>query len=243
MLAWAVVLPAVVFVATKHIWFDTISSGEKAIFWTNVSVAIGTLALAVATVWNISQTNKVIAGEDRRHQQQFAPLVQFNDYTHGGNDFQSGFSAVNIGNGLAIDITVEVRGLHRFDAPIQFEVTSDEWAAELAEKPNVTWTYRDGRRFAYDIEPRSVAFEGRYTLSALRAGDPYATLYDKRIEDKTSWHGRIEYEHVELTYYDMFGNKYSTIYRDPDIATYKWCRPAHLAMRLPFAVARGKADN
>lgn len=45
--------------------------GDLSSMW----VAAGTLALAGMTWWSVSRTNAVISGEDRRHQQGFAPLL------------------------------------------------------------------------------------------------------------------------------------------------------------------------
>jgi hypothetical protein len=228
---WAVILPVAIFLATKHLWFDNISNGDKAMFWTNVFVAIGTLALAIATTWNIRQTNKVIAGEDRRHQQQFAPLVQVNDYTHGGTDYQSGVTAFNIGYGLAIDVQVVVRGTQYFNDPIEVEVSPEEFKTRLAAAVGgLSYTNRDGRRFINELVARSAPFDAVYLCSAIKAGDANARFYDKRIEDKLSWSGRIEYDDVTITYFDMFGNRYQTIYKDREIATYSWRRPVNLEM-------------
>jgi hypothetical protein len=96
-----VVLLVLVFELTHPAWYDKIEPGDKAIFWTNVLVALGTLALAGVTYWNVRQTNFVIAGEERRHQQQFAPLVELYR-SQNAIDYQ------NIGTGLALRIHIMI---------------------------------------------------------------------------------------------------------------------------------------
>jgi hypothetical protein len=115
-LAWLFVGTIVTFAATKHLWFDPLRAGEKALFWTNVLVAFGTLALALVTVASMLGTRAVIRGEDRRFQQSLAPYVTASFYTA---DLDSpkreevrGFNLRNTGYGMARNIRVRIKAYY-----------------------------------------------------------------------------------------------------------------------------------
>jgi hypothetical protein len=225
-----------VFIGTKRAWFDGISSDSKALFWTNVAVGFGTIALASVTYWNIRQTNKVIAGEDRRHQQQFSPLVELYDYRAAdkmGNSY--GFGAVNIGNGLALNVVIRIDATLHFTEQSRVEISEDERAQLRAEAFSQGTGYQDivlgGKYYKYVNTPSSKPLSLLYECSAIKASKAYVYFPCELVAEKVGWSERLEYRSVVLEYDDMFGNKYGTVYQDSALARYQWLQPDHL--RIP----------
>jgi hypothetical protein len=110
LVAWVVVVAVVTFISTKRLWFDGLHPGEKALFWTDVAVAAGTLALAIVTVASVLETRAVIRGEDRRHQQGYAPFLTLGDHFNTGADYENGYTLWNKGDGIALNVSFQVRG-------------------------------------------------------------------------------------------------------------------------------------
>ncbi len=74
----------------------------------NVWVAVGTLFLALITWWSLSQTRAVIAAEDRRHQQGFAPLLTIAQTE--SSDGRIRMTVSNVGHGIAQRVLVQLSG-------------------------------------------------------------------------------------------------------------------------------------
>jgi hypothetical protein len=74
----------------------------------SVWVAVGTLLLAIATAWSVWETRLVIRGEDRRHQQSFAPSVRLIGPQGYGNSNRFWYVIKNKGFGLANDVSVSL---------------------------------------------------------------------------------------------------------------------------------------
>lgn len=226
LIAWLVIIVVVSFVATKHIWFDALKDSDKALFWTNVAVAIGTLALAGVTWWNVRQTSAVIASEDRRHQQGFAPLVELDEP---GSAFDGAFSVRNIGYGLALNVSINIDGKLTFESPYEVEVP-DEEADEILRAGGVI-TNSGGKCYKTLRKQDTERFYVGYLLSALKSDATPAPLSYDRIRELHYWKPKIEYDRVTLTYQDMFGNEYATIYETDSLQYYSWQQPRHLAIR------------
>lgn len=98
-IAFWIVFPgiAVLEVANPH-WYYGFQRGD----WINLGVAVGTLALAGITAWNVAVTRDVISAEDRRHQQSLAPIV--NAWPHLTKQKGWVLEFVNMGPGPALNI-------------------------------------------------------------------------------------------------------------------------------------------
>lgn len=64
----------------------------------------------MATFWSVWETRLVIRGEDRRHQQGFAPLLTLADHTNSGAHYEQGFTLWNEGQGIALNVRFHARG-------------------------------------------------------------------------------------------------------------------------------------
>jgi len=111
---WALLIPIIAFLATKHLWFDSISADNKPIFWANVAVAAGTLALAIATVVSVSETRAVLAAEERRYQLAKAPMLHHRRFeqvdVRGGYHTDICIVITNSGLGIARELRGHVEG-------------------------------------------------------------------------------------------------------------------------------------
>ena len=233
LLFWGVLIGASAFLLSKKLWFDSIAPGDKALFWTNLAVAVGTLTLAAVTYWNVTQTNRVIAGEDRRHQQQFAPLIVLYDYTEPdkmGNRY--GFGISNIGLGLAIDIVVAIRATLYFETPVMKFLSPEDLERLKAEAVSKGggWSYQSSgdKPFVWEQRSESEPIAPTYSCSALNISGGVTYFSNTEVESKIQFHGRLEYSSVGCTYTDMFGNAYRTVYNANDLDSYEWVRPKHL---------------
>lgn len=219
LVAWGLIIAVLTFVFTKHLWFDLLSPDNKALFWTNVFVAVGTLALAVVTVVSLFQTRAVIFGEDRRHQQGFAPLLTLSDHFNSHEEYQPGYTLYNIGKGIALHVSVRVAGeatTTTYDLPpgATFFPTEDERKAFL-KKHAVT---------------KSTEIDDSYDCSALTDGG--STFFVQQFfVDSFPIITNVQYSKCSILYSDMFGNRYSTVYDDDRLGKYRWIQPKHL--RIP----------
>lgn len=219
--AWVFVTAVILFFATKHLWFDSLQAGEKAIFWTNVAVAFGTLALAVVTLASVLETRAVLRGEDRRHEQSYAPFLTLGDYLNTDEKYEGGYTVRNSGMGIALSITFEVRGrvtVASFDfppGPVDAPMTTIEEQTAYREK------YKELNDFDIsDQESLSASFPGGYdTFSQEILKSPPGPLAE--IEDVT-------YSHCVLRYHDIFGNRYETRYTDDRLDRFDWVQPVNL---------------
>jgi hypothetical protein len=75
----------------------------------SVWVAVGTLLLAVATAWSVWETRLVIRGEDRRHQQSFAPMLKL-VWREGSKANEFHYLILNDGMGMAVNISLDYSG-------------------------------------------------------------------------------------------------------------------------------------
>lgn len=196
LVVWVALLLAALFIATKHLWFDAMQTGEKASFWVSLSVAAGTLLLAAVTWWNVRQTSRVIAAEDRRLMQSLAPLLllqlHISGFEYGPQEFFGGFTVKNHGEGLAREISIAVRYFQTYssESPKTHELTDSVDA--LAER-----------------EEKKI-YLGQYS------------------EDETWDLDGVTFDEMRVTYLDMFGNSYSTIYSG--LHSYRWQPPSHLTI-------------
>ena len=195
----------VAFVCTHRLWYDGLPSNEKVNFWNEALVAYGTLALAVVTVASVLETQTVIRGEDRRHQQGFAPLLLLK---FDKKDGAFKFIVSNVGLGIALKVLVLVTG--------EFEPTQHISAGTggvFQERPNIE--IPDGSR--------------THHLGALPMGGEAPVWVPGWQTD----YGKINVTDARLEYSDMFGNEYVTAYRsctrDPN--DFRWERPAALRFR------------
>jgi heme exporter protein D len=183
----------IAFASTKHVWFDTIPAGDKALFWTNVAVAAGTLALAVVTVASVLETRAVIRGEDRRHQQSFAPMLQLEwRERSGANTFP--FALANKGMGMAINAITRVQG------------TAFGSRLEKEGDPPILSQVRVSKEFAGTYKASQVALDGEVIFAVV--------IEAAEVKGHREGYGDAHPKLVLIEYEDMFGNIYKTSYAD-----------------------------
>ena len=201
LIAFIVVFASVVFAATKHIWFDGILPDNKALFWTNVAVATGTLALAAVTVVSVLQTRALIGGEDRRHQQGFYPLVEFAEERT--KSLAHGIHFHNLGKAVARRIHLECGGYWIEDFYSEIE--------------------RDGSPVMSVTSQQKHRFKEQYNVPALMEGKDIFVPMTRYMANTfiTSTH----YDRATIQYQDIFGNPYETVYESSDLSRYDWIQP------------------
>jgi len=179
----------------------------------SVWVAGGTLALAVVTWWNVYQTKAVVAGEDRRHQQSFLPIVEYMFFDT--SEVQNGFIhlvASNIGSGPALDIRARLQG----SATIRFGV------------PTQTGIEDQDHNYAFD----QLKFERSAGAPHISPNDSFvvtaADFHLTRYARGTLLPGTISVTSAEISYADVFGNRYKTIYDDFRSRKYHLEQPENL---------------
>lgn len=205
------------FTATKHLWFDALPAGDKTVFWTNLGVAAGTLALAFVTWWNVRQTSLVLSAEDRRMQQRFSPYLtaRFNTVTSEEEpDAYNivGFRITNSGYGIARDVHVCVEAIaanYNSEKPLSQRIES--------AKP-----YLEGHW----------VLETTYDVIAEKTTVPASTSHStyKNREYTTPDYATTLVVEARIRYVDMFGNRYETVYVDWDRRESRWITPEHLRL-------------
>lgn len=178
--------------------FTTSSPETKASVW----VAIGTIALAFVTAASILQTRILVAAEDRRHQQTFVPLLELHAKANQQMRSITSFDLVNIGPGVALNISVRLKGY-----------------SEIPEYANRSAT---GEAIQTGIKVVDINCE-RF-CSAVGPKDSVT------ITDDLFAHGNVSSEMArfklaEVRYNDMFGNRFVTTYQDERLTKYHWGEP------------------
>lgn len=175
---------------------------------TNVTVAIGTLALAYFTWQSVSKTNDVIRGEDRRHQQQYAPLVIMRSQTIENGKLK--FFTDNIGMGMARNVVISA---------------------------NIDWTSSEFQSGIAPLTPyppiQNIAVpQQQLDVIPTRPAD-IAHLNVPMIDVPQHYNG-YRIHRVEFAYTDMFGNSYKTTYEDWHAnQRFTWDQPAPLTPATP----------
>lgn len=202
----------IAFVATKHRWYDTLTPDDMVLFWTNLTVGLGTLLLAGVTVRSVLETRAVVRAEDRRMQQGFAPYLTASFRRGEGAESSCiiGFAIKNEGYGLARNIQVEAT-YYSYESEGDPEETTIDRVAEAK-------TYG----------------KGPYTLAAAcevvpEKGERVAYIdYSPYYPDAMVRDSEAVVEKATLRYQDMFDNHYETVYTDWYQRDSKWLPPASL---------------
>lgn len=206
MVVWIVIALLIVFEATRVFWYDPIEKpSDRALFWANALVALGTLALAATTAWQASLTRSVLRGEDRRHQQGFIPIVEMRIFLESGAVPTLAVRFTNVGKGPALNVIAVLSGTIS----------------------NVRFSYipaagdREG-----EYPPGETAFipvSGSAYLALLpdpAAGEQYGrtVLFEKALFDAPRpvqfLEGAVSLDGISLSYRDLFDNEYETVYTD-----------------------------
>ena len=198
-------LSACLIIAALFMQFFTCwDAGTKA----SVYVAIGTIGLAVATFWSVYQTRAVISGEDRRHQNAYAPLVVCQGFPYeSGSPTQNRFLACllrNDGMGMALNITVDVKG--------------------RIQKRESTPGLGEGQHHS------DFTANGTAALIPNRKDEHWASIFMLTLPDGFL---ALDIHRVAIQYEDQFGNLYETLYQDwqakPGPAAFdEWRQPQYL---------------
>ncbi|MHB1550633.1 MAG: hypothetical protein ACYCX6_05510 [Vulcanimicrobiaceae bacterium] len=172
----------------------------------NLGVALGTIALAFFTWESVRKTNAVIASEDRRHQQGFAPLLVAQDVPGSGS---VRITLANLGMGMARNIAVYVIGTHSGSNFKQGVVPMTNWEP-------IAGGVREG---LFSVIPQPpIALSKLQDAPLEETLGPGNKQYDRFIAKQ-----------VFLAYEDMFGNHYSTTYDDFETdKSFEWVQPDNL---------------
>jgi len=175
----------------------------------SVWVAIGTSALALVTWWSVLQTRKVIAGEDRRHQQSFVPIVKIDEPPRIDIYGWASLWSANAGRGPALAVRARLTG----------------WVF-------ATFYSKSGNRDQnYSID--HLVFEISVASTGSRTDDHFNLI---ARDDNLKQYDKIDIKETvisaaEIEYCDLFGNKYKTIYDDFGLKRFHIEQPEHL--RIP----------
>jgi hypothetical protein len=200
---WVLFLSCAVFQVSRYSWYDLWPIEARINFW----VAVGTIALALVTTFSLFVTNAVVSAEDRRHQQGLAPVVTLSAIRGYYNDdvrnprTLEGFAVSNVGLGPALLVTIEAT-LETAPSPFN-ESSSERFVAHVSALPSGANqnVINETWRFDEDEPPPYPRLEG------------------------------LCYMNVQLSYTDIFGNSYKTIYLDEHLSQYHWDPPNSLFTR------------
>ena len=165
------------------------------------TAVLGTLALAFFTRESVRRTDDVIQGEERRHQQSFAPLIDCI-----GAEVVESLVQVrlnNAGGGLALNLAIRVFG----------NWSSKEFRPQVS--PLTPWP---------DVEA-----EYSTLVSVVPLRHDYAvkkvTMSGASPEKHYTVFTALQ---VFMSYEDAFGNSYSSVYDDFSTGLLNWKRPTAL---------------
>jgi hypothetical protein len=200
---WRLILVAVgslvvVAVISTYPCFD---ASTKANIW----VAIGTLVLAGTTVSSLHQTRLIVAADERRHQQSFAPMLVLENVRNEEERVAADIS--NRGLGLAKKVLV------LFERGSEFRSAGASIAGPRGptQMPSVLPIPDSSGNAFHHISV--IAKDGRTGL---------------RVPQPPGW--MLFVGRVRIEYSDMFGNEYVTLYRayTDDINDMIWEQPQQL---------------
>lgn len=182
----------------------------------SVWVAIGTIALAGVTTWSVLQTQAVIASEDKRLQQSLAPyLTATLVFSNEDEEFETAIVGVvlrNSGQGMASTVHIVLSAYFA-----EFIENDDDARATLA---------------AFKEQGKRPFFRTSYVDAIAEKEQQTARFWDD------DWDGRYPsasgtlIEAIEISYQDMFGNPYKTVYEWYPVA-HHWVRPEALRAMTP----------
>lgn len=246
LLCWGILLLTAVFIGTKHEWFDAIAEGEKALFWTNVFVAGGTLLLALGTFASLGELyesriqgsrpkiallppaepfNAEIKFQRAAPHLRFIMLRQTGVAHESSDDFAydlDGFMIRNVGFGPAFDVRVAWRLV-----PDRFEqiVNSADFFPEL--RPRLTRQGLEIGTTAYNVHyfPEQLFSVCAHTATSEPVQSPGALAlrflinFFFRTIDEVMGHNSSLFIDVHISYSDINRIEYRDIYRiTPQIA-------------------------
>jgi hypothetical protein len=192
------------------------SADAKPLFWANVAVAAGTLALAFVTWWNVRQTTLVVTSEDRRMQQGFAPYLTATFKTAPGEEGIpdeydiTGFIITNSGYGIARNVSIHVGA---YSVPYSPGNHASAERVKMAEGAGrARWTLNA----TYDVISEKAAVT---VYTYCEDGEYRQQSYEPTVV-VAAW----------IRYVDMFGNEYETIYDDWHERRSRWIPPENLRL-------------
>jgi hypothetical protein len=211
---WATALPLLAFGTTHQFWYDTWSLAERINFW----VAIGTGALAIVTAGSVLATMAVMGSEDRRHRESLAPLcIAILE--------RADIYVQNIGLGPAVSVVVH--GVVSYDIPMHEPDESGQNSATLRIND------RNKGTSSFHTPPLSVVPAVAVSPGAREngriVGGAWATPVwsQEELRNKLLYSGEISnIRDLGVSYTDMFGNRYETLYWDLESERYEWVRPS-----------------
>jgi hypothetical protein len=171
----------------------------------NLAVAAGTIGLAYFTWESVRGTKDVIAGEDRRHQIGFAPLLFVDSVSPLPGSAKFAMKIMNNGLGFVQSGNFTVVGEFR------------------------TSQFVNGNTALGVMPPKPFKAIGSYALVAVDKTN------DVPVSDVPANYNQIVLNEVTLCYFDMFDNSYETYYPDwsHDRGDFRWIPPDNLKPPRP----------
>ena len=179
LIPWLVVVSVTAFVTTKHLWFDTISADNKALFWTNLVTALATLGLfsvaviAAAVAWRqlreFQRGTRIVATTDLLRewsQEKYQNLLHF------------------------IDFSPDALWNRKYARRLYYFVTSDEQIPPKREREKRA-KFRERERFV----------EGMIQELSLMATRTW-NLLEKGVIDENVLFGQLDYD-IVAAYYEL----------------------------------------
>jgi hypothetical protein len=215
-------------------------------------VALTTLCLAVITWRSVALTKNVVSSEDRRHQQDYAPLIEMTLNYDPQEGFISNFVLENIGSGIALKVRLEGTVSVRISVNDRRPLNADEiimiksFMNEnriLPDRnfyvPNLgsiqpsgenSWTTDmiPDEEFSMNVKgsKTSITNDGRYALIP-------SDIHNDLLQRKTKEVQEIMLD-IVIKYEDMFQNEYKTHYDKIEFSCgvakydYEFMRPSSL---------------
>lgn len=197
-------------------FYDALQIRDKIDFWVavgTIGVALFTAGLAIVTAFSVVETQTILRAEDIRHQEQYAPFVtlELASYYEKTSKFSiiTGFQLSSKGLGPAIVTGYELKGaFHRprvAAKPDVFEIEKGEEVPLDLSARGISWYIRPSESMPVSAK------EFEMERGAVPGGVP--DIY-------------IVFGSVVVSYLDMFGNHYNTVYEDFGKGSYRWVKPA-----------------
>jgi hypothetical protein len=231
-------------------WSHWIVSAEKYITgfnWAIISPILSAFAIFIKTAWDWYKSKTTKSDDERRHQDSFAPILEFTYSYIQRFEALENFGIKNIGKGLAfqvhinIDLTTHGKQntytnlsptilamLATIDMSHPSILTITTMVGGPIAKTKDGWRKKDTQRFellkTFKFSLASVKCDSEAILFGNNELDSFRHDNDIQGIDK------LEFK-IHVTYLDMFGNKYETKYPGPGLQDYKWIPPPSLRIR------------
>lgn len=203
-----------------------------------LAVALATLVLAYFAKRTIDINKQLIGGEDRRHQQSLAPLVEFSCFYDSRFKTIRYFELFNNGTGIALNLEVKINIMAKVSKTLLTPLTPEEIALsnDISSLPSIMKggsiskspegifraTLEPGEpHIHFDLAHPSLLPNG----TSIQIG---ADEFESYREEKKIFEIEDLKFQITISYTDVFNNPYKTIYEGPDLKKYIRIIPKYL---------------